>query len=394
MNRVAAQATVLMASLVSAVAFVLHWPCRNSGYVGDRFTSMCYSDIAAFFANPPLATGDFPFGGTHQLDAAPLPALLLWLIAKLSTNFITLVVITQLCVVVALLVLARATMTQRFWNPLDAAVVMSMPLWPFVMFVSVDLFAVSLAGLSLALWSRARVIPAAIAAGAALLCGGWVWVLLVAIAVEGLRYDRRREVSLYIGVALSIAALGQLPVTIAGGDVFRWSSQIGDGSILMLVKLLTGNAPSLVNVLAMAGVIAIAVVARWAFHQPFEFRTEALLLLFVVIQLMTSPAISPQDLTRLAWLIPLVFMGRRHIISYSAILIAYVMLVWLHFEGTLNDGKGAPDEAYALMVAVLLAALAFLMFQTINMIRLQGVDPVRKSIAQFLNDRQSQYVED
>jgi hypothetical protein len=394
MNRVAAQATVLTASVISAIAFIVHWPCRNSGYVGDRFTSMCYSDLAAFLANPPLSTGESPFGGQHPLDVAPLPGLMLWVIAKLSTNFITLVVITQLVLVVAFFFIAQATFTQRFWKPLDAAVVMSMPLWPFVLFISTDVLAVCFAALSLSLWSRQRLTGAAIIAGLALLSGGWTWVLLVAIVVEALRYGRKKEGLVFVGRAIVIACIGNIPILLAGGNVFRWNSQIGDGSGLMLVKLITGNAPALANVIAVLGVLAVIVAARWAFHQPFEFRTEALLLLFVTIELVSSPSISPQSLTRLAWLIPLVFVTRRHVITYSVILIGYVMSVWLHFEGTLNAGKGEPDQAHALITAILLAALAFLMFQTINIIRVQGIDPVRQAFARFLNDKQPQHVEE
>ncbi|MEY4347787.1 MAG: hypothetical protein RIS43_206, partial [Actinomycetota bacterium] len=163
MKRIAVQATVLAATLMSAAAFILHWPCRNGSYVTGRFTSMCYSDLAAFFANPPLAQGQSPFAG--GLEIAPLPATLLWGISKFASNFIFAVVIAQLIFVIALLAIGYAGLVQRFWRPLDAAVIMSMPLWPFVMFTSVDIIGVAFAALALAYWSRGRATLAGVFSG-------------------------------------------------------------------------------------------------------------------------------------------------------------------------------------------------------------------------------------
>ena len=386
MKRIAVQATVLAATLMSAAAFVLHWPCRNGNYVSGRFTSMCYSDLAAFFANPPLSTGDSPFGG--NLGIAPLPAALLWMLSKLSSNFILVVVITQLFLAIALLAIGYAGLVQRFWRPLDAMIVVSMPLWPFVMFTSVDIIGVAFAALALAYWSRGRIALAAVLSGLALISGGWAWIVLLAFVVDALRMDNAAVARKVVTISLAVTAVGQLPLIVSGGNVFTWNSDPGDGSILTVVEYVIGSAPRVSNVLAVFGVVAIVILARWAYHQPFEFRVESLVLLFAIIQLLTSPTIAPQALTRLAWLIPLVFTQRTVILSYAGFAIAYVMLVWLHLEGTVDNGKGAPDAAYALGCCILLAALTVLLKQTIDIIRVQGGDRVRQAMAEYINEKQ------
>ena len=71
-RRVAVQATVAATSLMVMLTFIMHAPCRNSGYTDGRFTSLCYSDIAALFANPPLINGGSPFGGPLPVELAQI----------------------------------------------------------------------------------------------------------------------------------------------------------------------------------------------------------------------------------------------------------------------------------------------------------------------------------
>ena len=386
MKKVAAQLTVFTASVMSLLAFVLHWPCRNSGYIDGRFTSMCYSDIAALVANPPLSSGDFPFAPTTSIDMAPLPALILWVISKLSSDFITLVILAQLILVVAFFVLTYATSLQRAWRPMDAAVIASMPLWPLVMFVSMDLLSVTFVALSLAYWTRERFIYAGVFAGAALLCGAWSWVLLLAYFVDALRLAIRKELLQTCGIASGAMVLGNLPVVLSGAPLINWSSQPSDGGILIVWRYAFGNEPKLANIIATLGVFALFVVARWAYRLPFDYRLETLLLLFVLIQLFTSPSIPPQSLVRLAWLVPLVFARRNAIISYGGILVAYVLTVWLHLEGITEGAKGAPDQAYALMCLIMLVTLGFMMYQVSIIMKVQGHDNVRQAMARFINE--------
>jgi hypothetical protein len=385
-KRIAVQATVLAATVMSAAAFILHWPCRNGSYVTGRFTSMCYSDLAAYFANPPLSNGDSPFGS--DLGIAPLPAALLWLVSKITSNFVLAVVITQLVFSIALLVIGYSGLVQRFWRPMDAMVIVSMPLWPFVMFTSTDIIGVAFAALALAYWSRGKVAVAGAFAGLALISGGWAWILLVAFIVDAIRMDYFPAARKAVSIAIAITAVGQIPTVLAGGNVLVWNSDPGDGNILTVIEYLNGSAPSLSNVIAILGVVGILILARWAIHQPFEFRIEALVLLFVIVQLLTSPTIAPQALTHLAWLIPLVYAQRTFILTYSGFAIAYVMLVWLHLEGTVDNGKGAPDAAYALGCTILLATLLVLLKQTLDIIRVQGADPVRQAMAVYINEKQ------
>jgi hypothetical protein len=94
-----------------------------------------------------------------------------------------------------------------------------------------------------------------------------------------------------------------------------------------------------------------------------------------------------------AWLIPLVFVNKKHMFSYSAIFIFYIGAVWLRLEGTIDGGKGAPDQAYAIATIGLWGACAWLMVQCVDIMRIQGRDTVRQSLARYARENDSHYAE-
>ena len=384
-RRVAVQATVLATSLMATFAFVMHWPCRNSSYTDNRFTSLCYSDLAAMFANPPLVNGDSPFGGLVPPALAPIPAFIMWVISQGPLGFLNNVVVMQLVITALVMWLAVMVLKHRYWRPLDAALMVLMPLWPFVIWVSVDVISVVFAGAAFFAWHRNRLFPAAIFAGLALASGSWTWVFLLGFMVEAVRQERAR-----IGVAVSAGAVAtalicNLPRILAGDSILQnWDWKASEGAPIYIYSLLTAHGSISNIVVTLAGLSLILAIARWAMTTPFDFRLELFLVAVVAVQMLTMPTIPPQSLTHLAFLLPLAFSRRSTVIAFSIPLIVYVVGVWMHFEAKTPNGKGINDYLYAVLCIVLWATLIAIARKAINMMRIQGTDEVSQSYAQYL----------
>ncbi len=384
-RRVAVQATVAATSLMATFAFVMHWPCRNSGYTDNRFTSLCYSDLAAMFANPPLVNGDSPFGGQVPPELAPVPAFIMWLISQGPFGFLNNVVMMQLVIAAFVMWLAIMVLKHRYWRPLDAALMALMPLWPFVIWVSVDVLAVAFAAAAFFAWHRNRLVPAAVFAGLALASGAWTWVFLLAFIVEAARQERIRIALAVTAGALATALVCNLPRLLAGDSILQnWKWKAGEGSPLYIYTQLTAQTSVSNIVVTLAGLSIIIAMARWAIATPFDFRLELFVTAVVAVQMLTMPTIAPQSLTHLAFLIPLAFSRRSTVIAFSIPLIVYVVGVWMHFESKTPNGKGINDYLYGVLSILLWATLVAIARKAINLIRIQGTDEVAQSYAQYL----------
>ena len=384
-RRVAVQATVAATSLMVMLTFIMHAPCRNSGYTDGRFTSLCYSDIAALFANPPLLTGGSPFGGPLPVELAPLPAFIMWVIAQGPLGFLNNIVVMQLVITAFMMWLTIMVLKHRYWRPLDAALVALMPLWPFTLWVGTDVISVSFAAAAFFAWHRNRIIPAAIFSGLALASGAWTWVFLLGFLVEAARQERVRTALQVIGLALGTALITNLPRLIAGDSILqRWTWKAGEGTPIYVWTQISGYTSVSNIVVTLAGISVIGAIARWAVSLPFDFRLELFITSVVAVQMLTQPTIPPQALTHLAFLIPVAFSQRRTVLGYSLPLIIYVVGVWMHFEAAQPNGKGINHYLYGVLCLVLWVTLIDVARRALNLMRVQGSDEVMQSQAAYI----------
>lgn len=386
-RRVAVQATVAATSLMVTLTFILHAPCRNSGYTDGRFTSLCYSDLAALFANPPLVSGSSPFGGSLPVELAPIPAFIMWLIAQGPLGFLNNIVIMQLIITAFMMWLTIMVLKHRYWRPLDAALVALMPLWPFTLWVSTDLISVAFAAAAFFAWHRNRIVPAAVFSGLALASGAWTWVFLLGFLVEAARQERVRVALQVIGLALATAFICNLPRLLAGDSILqRWTWKAGEGTPIYVWTQITGYTSVSNIVVSLAGFSIIGAIARWAVSLPFDFRLELFITAVVAVQILTQPTIAPQVLTHLAFLIPVAFSQRRTVLAYSLPLIIYVVGVWMHLEAAQPNGKGINHYLYGVLCLVLWLTLIDIARRSLNLMRIQGSDEVAQSHSHYIRE--------
>ena len=369
-------------ALTALLTFLLHTPCRNSGYTDSRFTSFCYSDLAALISSPPLGSGGLPYGGAESVSEAPIPAFLAWAVAQTPVGFDARIVLLQLVLLGALAVTAWAVVAMRGWRPLDAALLLLLPAWPFVLFVGMDLVSVGFAALSLLIWQRDHRLLAGLAAGCALASGFWTWILLLGFAVDAIRREAQREWYPTAAIAAVVALAWNVPKLLAGESlVSPASAEAGEGTPLFIYSLLENVATPSAFLVVAAGVLLSMGIALWATRLAFDFRVEALLLLLVCVQLLTGASLSPQQLTHLLWLLPLVWPTRAFVVAVSAPVVAYVMAVWLRFEAASENGKGIHVAWYSILSATLWVTLVLVAQRSTSVMTVQGIDRVEQSRA-------------
>lgn len=375
--RLAAQAAVLAAAIMMLATFVLHAPCRNSNYGLDQFTSLCYSDVASMMANAPFDAGQWPFSSGVAVDASPIVAVLLWFASIVPVGLVLNVVLFQLLIAAAFFALTMTVFMDHEHRRLDAALLALTPLWPFVVFINGDLFAVTASAIALYFFRRQHVLGAGIAAGVALASGGWTWVVLLAFIVVSYR-DMIVRLGLVIsGIAVAVAGVLNLPRILSGLPLFApMSFQVGEGSVSYVMSRVSYAPFADVRFIAILGVAFIGLIAWFAARIEFDWRPELLILIFVVVQLLSSPAISPQNLVRLAWLIPVVFALKKFVIGYSLPLIAYVIAVWMLLEAGTEGGKGLSPQMYAVFCFIMWTTLIVMSAHAWKMLKTPGHDPV------------------
>ena len=381
-RRVIAQAVVAAAALTSTMAFILHAPCRGSSYVDDRFTSMCYTDSAALFANPPLLNGTWPFGGTDAVMSAPLPTFIMWVLSQTSVNFIAHVLMYQLVLTAFFVWVAISTMRYRDWRPTDAALMALSPLWPLIMFVSDEMISVGFAAAALLAWQQQRFPVAGLLLGLGLASGGWVWILGLAMFVVAFREQRVRDSLTVNGVAIAAALIANIPRVLSGDSLFQpWQGLATEGTPTFIFSLIQGIPSVDTTVIAVAGFFVILATARWAIATPFDFRIEILILIFAVMQILSSPAISPQNFVPYLWLAVLVFPSRVAMLWISVPLMVYVGALWLRFESLVPDAVGIHPSLYAVTAMVMWFVLGISAWRAFRLIRIQGTDKVNIAAA-------------
>jgi len=343
---------------------------------------MCYSDFAAIFASRPLATGGWPFGGTNPVHLAPLPSFLSWIVAKIPTTVVGHVVLMQAVLTVALMILVLTTLSARHWRPMDASLLALTPLLPFTIFIAEDLIAVMFMAMSLLYWKRSHTLIAGVLAGCALASGGWAWILLLAFFVDAWRQEKVRTFIATAGVAIGVALIFSIPKILGGQSVLTmWDKNAGEGSPLFVLTNIANGPREGTNILVIFGVLCLAVAARWAIALPFDYRIETFLTVLIAIQLLTSPAIPPQALLHIVWLVVWIAPRRSFSIGWSIPAIVYVAAVWLRLESASENGKGIQSGLYGIISILLWATIAYASYVAVELMRVQGIDEVSKSYA-------------
>ena len=386
-KKAASLAAVLSVVAMAIVTFVVQWPCRNSGYTDGRFTSMCYSDLASIFANPPYSNSLWPFGIDNGVNQSPLNAMIMWLISLVPVDFTTHIVVMQLVLVAAMMVTVIVIIKLRQWRPLGAAMYALIPLWPFVWFVAEDMISVMFAALSLWFWYRQKLGLSALALGIGAAAGAWGLVLLVGYGVDQYRREETLTMIRLSLISIATSIVLSLPRIIEGQPlVVKGDLTAGEGSPLYIWSVITESDPVSNIFVVFLGFFAIGAFARWASQLPFDFRLEPLIAIFVMIQILSGPTLSPQVFTHLLWILVLAIPRKTFLLGFSLITIIYVSSVWLRFEAGLENGKGISLQLYALMCAALWLGLLMTIRKCARVMTIQGTDEVMQTLSVAMSD--------
>ena len=368
--------------------------CRATGWASPaQFTHACYSDLPALYVSSGLDRGVVPLLEPAPASATPQPvgthallALLAWLApsgdeaARWVFDLGVLLVAASLVATVLVVALLAG---HRRW---DAALVALSPVVVVAGLVSLDLVAVALAAGSVLALARRRPVLSGLLLAAAVTVRPLALLVLVAVVLLAVRSGRA-------GPALRLAAAAgagwlalNVPVLVLnpGGWTAYWSSlassPVGYGSLWLLPQLAGGGAvpPGVARWLSAVGVtvvvVAVALVCLGAGRRP---RLPAVVLLLVVGVLSVSVAVPVQASL---WLLPFAALAvprwRDHLL-WGGAEAAYATGTWLYLYGLSVPERGLPAWAYATLLVLRLAAMAWLAWQAVRAVRDPGQDPVR-----------------
>ncbi len=408
---------------------------RVANWANNRaYYELCYSDTVPLYTAELLNQGKFPYKsswiekdstGRPQVtyDGTPAVRYMEYPVITGVYQYVSMALAktyTALSKVVALPVIAEVVMffnfaafglalawlatvwatsrlagRRRVW---DAALVAASPLLIFQIFTNFDALAVAAATGSLLAWARRRPWLAGALIGLGVAAKLYPVLLLVPLAVLGLRTGRLRDVGRTAFGALATWFLVNLPVLImfprGWSEFFRLNTRRGDDmdSLYNVVKSFTGwrgfdpdlgfwQPPTVLNAVS-AGlfVLCCAGLAYVALTAPRRPRLAQLAFLVVAVFLLTNKVWSPQFSL---WLVPLAVLALPH----RRILLAWMTLdalVWvprmLFLYGEQN--KGLPEQWFTTAVLlrdVAVIALCVLVVRQIyrpaeDLVRARGVD--------------------
>lgn len=366
----------------------------------DQYVHACYSDIPLLFASSGLDRGVTPYLADvpreQTLDAAVLTGAAMKLAAALvpedgdpRTRTRTFFDVNVVLLAVAAAVTVVATARTAGPRPWDAALVALAPGLVLAGTISWDLYAVALSALALLAWARRRPVLAGLLLGLAVATKPYPLLLLLPLALLGVRTGRLRPVA-----AAALAATGSwlvtnLPVALLAPDAwslyYRASLErgAGFGSAWYVAQQLLGvTVPDAGLDLAVAAafLLCCAGIAALALRAPRRPRLGQLAFLTVAAFLLVHKVYSPQYVL---WLLPLAALARprwRDFLVWQLGEVVYFFGVWLFLVGLV-----APDQAnraltvqgYAVAVLAHVLGTLWLVAVVVRDVLVPPADPVR-----------------
>lgn len=368
-------------------------PCLRSG---DKFPSMCYSDISVLYYWRGLKDGQIPFldsdveypvltGGFMELGRRLVlllggqsrPGLSDAEVAHASGLYFG-VNSVLLFALFAVLVLAQLKM-HRPWDAMMIAVAPA--IWTTGL-INWDALVVALTALALLAWSRKQPLWTGIWLGLGIAAKLYPVLLLVPLAVLCLRANRLRPFFLTVGGAVASWVAVNLPVYLATPDGWLnfWTFNADRGGdlgsiwyVLSLADIDVGSVSKLVAALMVAGTMAICGMLLLAPRRP---RLAQGVFLIVALFLMVNKVYSPQYVL---WLLPLLVLARPRWVDWSLFAVGelnYFVAIWAHLDGVLASGSGQ-DRVYWLAVFIRVGVQLWLCFRVARDMFQPGLDVVR-----------------
>lgn len=373
-----AAAITFLGSVVLALGVWQKGYCLSNGWsTPDQFWRACYSDLPVVHMSSPLAERMLPWAGEASAsDAAPLPGVVMWLIALVSPStgqsvaaqqWVMLLWVLVCVALLAAAVLALVALTPR--RPWQAAHLALSPALFLLALVSTDLLGVALLLLALWAWQRERSWVAGLLLGLALLVRPFPLLVLAAMVIVSARRGRALPaLQVCVGTALgALVVLAPLvtvePRALSAAEAW-WSQPAGYGAVQMVPRLMGLTVPSQVTgTIAVLGWLLALAVGVWAArrHPTSDVvRLSALMLLVVVLG---TSSLSVQSGL---WVLPFLALSARawweHLV-WALLEALHFLATWLYIAFASDPGRGLPGEAYAVVVLLRAAAWSWILWR-------------------------------
>jgi uncharacterized membrane protein len=279
---------------------------------------------------------------------------------------------------------------RRIW---DAALVAASPILVFQIFTNFDALATAFAVGALLAWARRKPVLAGALIGLGVAAKLYPVLLLIPLAILGVRAGRFREVGKTVATAVGAWLLVNLPLIVlfprGWSEFFRLNTRRGDDmdSLYNVVKSFTDwegfdtnlgfwQAPTILNtVVAVLFGLCCAAVAYITLTAKQRPRLAQLAFLIVALFLLTNKVWSPQFSL---WLVPLAVLALPH----RRILLTWMTidaLVWIPRMQFLYgaDNRGLPEQWFTVTVLLRDIAVIVLCALVIRQIYRPELDLVR-----------------
>ena len=387
-----------MVFVVSGLGLLQKQPCRSEGFGAPyHFNHACYSDIPPLFFGRGLADGEIPYIDQSEERRVEYPVLtggVMWLTAQLVPEsgdghsrsrwyFDVNALAIALCA--ALTVFATMRLAGR--RPWDAALVALAPGLVLAGTINWDMYAVALLACAMLAWARRRPLLAGVLLGLGAAAKFYPLFALGPLLVLCWRAGRMRDFwrALLGGVvAWLVVNVPVMLIDFSGwAKFYRLSRERLEGfsSVWFVLDQFGHGVPdALLNPLAgglfLLACVAIAVLALTSARRP---RLPQLLFLTVAAFLLTNKVYSPQYVL---WLIPLAALARprwRDFLVWQLAEAIHFFGIWMLLAGYPpgTASRALDKEAYAVTVAVHVAATLWLCWLVVRDIRRPDGDPVR-----------------
>lgn len=390
---------ILLAGLMMAGGVLAKQHCRAQGWqTPDQFWHACYSDIPVLYGSVPLFGGQRPSlteaVGPDGVGQPPLASVAIWAASALTGGngqagpgrFFDGSVLLLSAVLMVGVGLLAALNRRRPW---DAAHLALSPLLLVSALISYQLLAVTLTAAALLAWTRHRPVLAGALIGLAASTAPQTAVIVVALAVVGVRLGRGAEAVRAGATAVLVwVGLRVLLFTGLGGGLSQaWESYkaagAGYGSFWLVPQLIEGNRPrfagwwfgaqalsgpvattlALLTLLALvSGVATVALTAR------VEPRLGPVALAMACGVLLTAKALPPQAGLLLLPLIAIAGLRWRDHLIWASTELCYFVAVWLYIAAQSDPNRGMPGGLYLLLLLARLAGIGWLGAQAVRAI--------------------------